>query len=68
MKAYDIDRLIFEALVNNSSPAAEKINEIIHNEFMNIASETDLTVLPEEGMQKMFYFKNYDTKCDFKDL
>lgn len=46
---YNLDQLFVEALVSNSSLAANKVNEIIQDEFMNIASETDLTALPEEG-------------------
>lgn len=48
LPVYSIDRLFFEALVSNSTPAAQQINALIDQKFMSIASETDLLDYPEE--------------------
>lgn len=46
---FNIDQLIYQALIENFNLATVKVNEVINQEFLECASESDLLVLPEEG-------------------
>lgn len=48
LPVYSIDRLFFEALLSNSTPAAQQINAVIDEKFLNIASECDLVSPPDD--------------------
>lgn len=46
---FNIDQLIYQSLVENFNLATVKVNEVINQEFLECASESDLLVLPDEG-------------------
>lgn len=50
LPVYSIDKLIIESLVDNESLATLTINDVIHNEFIEVASDNDLVI--EDGAGK----------------
>lgn len=48
LPVYSIDRFFFEALISNTTEAAQQINNTINEKFTNIASECDLLSASDE--------------------
>lgn len=61
LPVYSLDRLIIEALVSNSSEAANEINSTINQAFEDVAEDEELQSPLKEGknMLKIYIFSNF---------